>query len=44
MNPATKINLIYGNNASGKSSILEAIHLRVRKLFALHVKKIIPFE
>lgn len=45
INPATKINLIYGNNASGKSSILEAIHLlgRANSFRSSTVKNIIHF-
>ncbi|GAW87168.1 DNA replication and repair protein RecF [Bathymodiolus platifrons methanotrophic gill symbiont] len=41
--PAKKINLIYGNNASGKSSILEAIHLlgRANSFRSTTVKNVI---
>ncbi len=43
--PAAKINLIYGNNASGKSSILEAIHLlgRANSFRSTTVKNVIHF-
>jgi len=44
--PAAKINLIYGNNASGKSSILEAIHLlgRANSFRSTTVKNVINFS
>ena len=43
--PAPKINLIYGNNASGKSSLLEAIHLlgRANSFRSTTVKNVIHF-
>ena len=43
--PAPKINLIYGNNASGKSSLLEAIHLlgRASSFRSTTVKNVIHF-
>ena len=43
--PAEKLNLIYGNNASGKSSILEAIHLlgRANSFRSTTVKNVIHF-
>ncbi|OQK16489.1 DNA recombination protein RecF [Methyloprofundus sedimenti] len=43
--PATKINLIYGNNASGKSSILEAIYLlgRASSFRSTTIKNVIHF-
>lgn len=43
--PAAKLNLIYGNNASGKSSIIEAIHLlgRANSFRATSVKNMIRF-
>ena len=43
--PAAKINLIYGNNASGKSSLLEAIHLlgRANSFRSTTVKNVINF-
>ncbi len=45
LNPASTINLIYGNNASGKSSLLEAIHLlgRANSFRSTTVKNIIHF-
>jgi DNA replication and repair protein RecF len=46
LNPAKKINLIYGANASGKSSLLEAIHLlgRGSSFRATHIKNVIHFS
>jgi len=43
--PANKINLIYGSNASGKSSLLEAIHLlgRANSFRSSTVKNVIHF-
>ena len=43
--PAPKINLIYGSNASGKSSLLEAIHLlgRANSFRSTTVKNVIQF-
>ena len=43
--PTSKINLIYGSNASGKSSILEAIHLlgRGNSFRSTTVKNVIHF-
>ncbi len=43
--PAAKINLIYGNNASGKSSLLEAIHLlgRANSFRTTTIKNVIHF-
>lgn len=43
--PAQKINLIYGSNASGKSSLLEAIHLlgRANSFRSTTVKNVIHF-
>lgn len=43
--PAAKINLIFGHNASGKSSILEAIHLlgRANSFRSTSVKNVINF-
>ncbi|MBT3812655.1 MAG: DNA replication/repair protein RecF [Gammaproteobacteria bacterium] len=45
INPAAKINLIYGNNASGKSSVLEAIHLlgRASSFRSTTIKNVIHF-
>ncbi len=45
LSPAAKINLIYGSNASGKSSILEAIHLlgRANSFRSTTVKNVIHF-
>lgn len=44
--PAAKINLIYGHNASGKSSLLEAIHLlgRANSFRATTIKNVIHFS
>lgn len=44
--PSDKINFIYGKNASGKSSILEAIHLlgRANSFRSTSVKNVIHFE
>jgi len=44
--PAPKINLIYGSNASGKSSLLEAIHIlgRANSFRSSSVKNVIHFE
>ena len=44
-NPAAKLNLIYGHNASGKSSILEAIYLlgRASSFRSTSIKNIIHF-
>ncbi|NOQ12854.1 MAG: DNA replication/repair protein RecF [Methyloprofundus sp.] len=43
--PSAKINLIYGSNASGKSSLLEAIHLlgRANSFRSTTVKNVIHF-
>ncbi|GFO71854.1 DNA replication and repair protein RecF [Bathymodiolus japonicus methanotrophic gill symbiont] len=43
--PATKLNFIYGSNASGKSSILEAIHLlgRANSFRSSTIKNVINF-
>ncbi|BCG65829.1 MAG: DNA replication and repair protein RecF [Methyloprofundus sp.] len=43
--PAPKINLIYGHNASGKSSLLEAIHIlgRANSFRATTIKNVIHF-
>ena len=43
--PSPKINLIYGSNASGKSSLLEAIHLlgRANSFRSTTVKNVIHF-
>lgn len=45
LSPAPKINLIYGRNASGKSSLLEAIHLlgRANSFRSTSVKNVIHF-
>jgi len=45
LNPAKKINLIYGANASGKSSLLEAIHLlgRANSFRSNNIKNVIHF-
>jgi len=45
ISPAKKINLIYGNNASGKSSLLEAIYLlgRANSFRSTSVKNVISF-
>ncbi|MDF1584049.1 MAG: DNA replication/repair protein RecF [Methyloprofundus sp.] len=45
LSPAAKINLIYGSNASGKSSILEAIYLlgRANSFRSTTVKNVIHF-
>ena len=44
-NPAAKLNLIFGNNASGKSSILEAIYLlgRGQSFRSTSIKNVIHF-
>jgi DNA replication and repair protein RecF len=44
--PCSKINLITGENASGKSSLLEAIFIlgRARSFRANHIKQVIQFD
>ncbi|WP_428357274.1 DNA replication/repair protein RecF [Methyloprofundus sp.] len=46
LEPAATLNLIFGNNASGKSSIIEAIHLlgRANSFRSTSVKNVIHFD
>ncbi|PKM10432.1 MAG: DNA replication/repair protein RecF [Gammaproteobacteria bacterium HGW-Gammaproteobacteria-3] len=46
LNPSPKLNFIYGNNASGKSSLLEAVFIlgRARSFRTPHIKQVINFN
>ncbi len=46
INPSPEINLIVGENASGKSSLLEAIYIlgRARSFRATNIKQVIQFD